>query len=184
MRIVLLFFSFSCSALLPQHSQTECAAFMGQGVSSQGRYPNGLNARQVHTHNTRTHTMSLSLAGSFVFPVSTSFPISPTVKSLVVFFLPFFSFLPRPQSGTSAQGHGTSCISRCKWAAGGGKVGGLDYRRRRETCRLLGGIKANVNEGCKVKRNGTKNGGVGGEGKRWQLCWQDGGGCLSAATPS
>lgn len=95
MHTALIFLLFCSALLLPQYSQTECAAFMGQGVSSRGRYPNGLNASQVHTHNTlhtHTHTlthahiMSLCLAGSFVFPVPTSFPISPTVKSLVVFF--------------------------------------------------------------------------------------------------
>lgn len=37
------------------HSQTDCAAFMGLGLSSWGRYPNRLTTGQVHTHNTHTH---------------------------------------------------------------------------------------------------------------------------------
>lgn len=47
--------------------------------------------------------MSLCVTGSFVFQVCASSPISPAVKSLVM-------FLCDSHSGTAAQGHRTNCV--------------------------------------------------------------------------
>lgn len=81
------FFSFSFS-LLPALADRLCCLYEAC-FEFMRQIPKRANAGQVRTRNTHaymhTHIMSLCVAGSFVFPVCTSSPIRPTVKSLVMF---------------------------------------------------------------------------------------------------